>query len=67
MRHPDPRGDRATYQGHYIVQAGERAQDLPVYCTIRRANANKTQASRYRWEGVVALGAPVPAPAPQKR
>jgi hypothetical protein len=66
MRLADPRGDRATYQGAYIVQQGDSVQGLPVYCTIRRGNAQKTQASRYRWEGVVALG-PAPAPTTDKK
>jgi hypothetical protein len=55
-RHEDPRGNRATYEGHYVVQAGDRAADLPVYCAIRRAAQSRVQTSRYRWEGTVAVG-----------
>ena len=66
-RYADPRGERATYAGHYVVQAGDRAADLPVYCAIRRAGQSRVQTSRYRWEGTVAVGAaaagPIGAPA----
>jgi hypothetical protein len=55
-RQADPRGDRATYEGHYVVQAGDRAADLPVYCAIRREGQTRVQTSRYRWEGAVAVG-----------
>lgn len=53
----DPRGDRATYQGHYIVQPGDRGHDLPLTCTIQRGAARRSVAVRYRWEGTLALGA----------
>ena len=51
----DPRGPRATYLGHYIVAAGDRAEELPLLCTIQRGAARRTVAVRYRWEGTVAL------------
>ena len=54
---PDPRGDRATYAGYWIVQPGEQADGLPLLCTIRRQGERKVQASRYRWAGTIALGA----------
>jgi hypothetical protein len=60
-RHPDPRGERATYQGHYVVQSGEQAEGLPVFCTIARTSRQHAQASRYRWSGTVDLGAQMPA------
>jgi hypothetical protein len=56
-RTPDERGERGTYAGHYIVQAGEAAANLPVYCTIQRTAGNRSQMSRYRWEGEVQLSA----------
>jgi hypothetical protein len=59
MRETQPRrrtaGARATYLGHYIVQASDRAEELPVTCTIQRGKARRTVAVRYRWAGSVAL------------
>lgn len=55
--HGDPRGDRASYAGHYVVQPGENARDLPVSATIRAARQNRSSVSRYRWAGSVAFGA----------
>lgn len=55
MRTADPRGDRATYLGHYVVDAADLASELPVMCTIQRGAARRTVASRYRWEGTVSL------------
>ncbi|MEO6593694.1 MAG: hypothetical protein ABIP94_02955, partial [Planctomycetota bacterium] len=54
-RHADPRGDRATYLGHYIVDAADVAKDLPLMCTIQRGSARRTVTSRYHWDGSVAL------------
>ena len=51
----DPRGARATYLGHYIVDAGDLAAELPLLCTIQRGAARRTVAVRYRWEGTVSL------------
>ncbi|MBL8728276.1 MAG: DUF799 family lipoprotein [Planctomycetes bacterium] len=51
----DPRGDRATYLGHYVVAAADAADELPLFCTIQRGNARRTVATRYRWDGTVAL------------
>jgi hypothetical protein len=69
--HPDSRGDRGTYVGHYVVQPGESAKGLPLYCTIRRSSRQAVSSSRYRWEGTVALGdvvaEPVSAPVSQGR
>ncbi len=52
--HADGRGDRATYAGHYIVQPGDPAADLPLFCTIRRSGTHNAP-SRYRWDGAVRL------------
>jgi hypothetical protein len=57
----DSRGDRTTYAGHYIVQAGDAARALPVFTTIGRAQQNRASRSRYRWAGTVDLGAAPPA------
>jgi hypothetical protein len=54
-RHDDPRGARATYVGHYVVQPGDVAGGLPLQCTIRRSAGQRTAGTRYRWEGMVAL------------
>lgn len=56
-RTPDPRGERATYAGHYVVQPGDAAATLPVYCTIRRTAGKRSQLSRYRWDGEVQFSA----------
>ncbi|MBL8756235.1 MAG: hypothetical protein JNK15_23270, partial [Planctomycetes bacterium] len=53
--HADPRGERATYVGHYVVAAADVAEGLPLECTIQRGNARRTVAVRYRWDGTVAL------------
>lgn len=53
----DPRGARASYHGHYIVQPGEAARDLPVHATIRGTRQNHSSASRYRWADSVSFGA----------
>lgn len=50
-----PQGARATYLGHYVVQASDRAEELPVTCTIQRGNARRTVAVRYRYEGTVSM------------
>ena len=55
-REEDPRGARATYLGHYVVQPGDRAEDLPLWCTIQRGAARRMVAARYRYEGTVSLG-----------
>ncbi|HLQ37250.1 MAG TPA: hypothetical protein VK348_05600, partial [Planctomycetota bacterium] len=52
---PDPRGDRAFYQGHYVLQGGELDGELPLYGTIRRREHKRAMLSRYRWDGSVAL------------
>ncbi|HEX5054477.1 MAG TPA: GNA1162 family protein [Planctomycetota bacterium] len=54
-RHADARGERATYIGHYIVDAPDVADDLPLACTIQRGAARRTVTSRYRWDGTLAL------------
>lgn len=51
----DPRGDRATYFGHYVVDVPDLAEELPVTCTIQRGTARRTITTRYRWEGAVSL------------
>lgn len=51
----DPRGDRATYLGHYVVAAADTADELPLFCTIQRGMARRTVATRYRWNGTVSL------------
>ncbi|MBK8978701.1 MAG: hypothetical protein IPM29_22615 [Planctomycetes bacterium] len=56
-RHADPRGERASYAGHYVVQAGDAARGLPVFATIRGQRESRVSASRYRWGGSVDLGA----------
>lgn len=58
----DPRGARATYLGHYIVDSPDIATDLPVICTIQRGALRRTVTSRYRWEGMVALDGAATAP-----
>jgi hypothetical protein len=55
-RHEDPRGPRATYLGHYIVDAVDAATELPLTCTIRRGSARRTIEVHYRWDGTVSLG-----------
>ncbi len=55
-RENDPRGARATYLGHYIVQATDHAEDLPLQCTIQHGAARRMVAARYRYEGSVSLG-----------
>lgn len=54
-RHPDPRGERATYVGHYIVQPGDTAGPLPLSATIHRGMAHRGVASHYAWEGTLSL------------
>lgn len=53
----DPRGARSLYQGHYVVQAMDRAAFLPVSVTIRGNGQNRASATRHRWQGSVSLGA----------
>ncbi|HEX6813601.1 MAG TPA: hypothetical protein VF384_18425 [Planctomycetota bacterium] len=53
----DPRGGRAGYVGHYVVQPGDRASGLPVFATIRTEHQNRSSASRCRWAGTVGFGA----------
>ncbi|MBL8722843.1 MAG: DUF799 family lipoprotein [Planctomycetes bacterium] len=55
--HHDPRGDRATYQGHYVVQRGDQAADLPVMATIERGVQRRSVRTEYRWRGTLRLGA----------
>lgn len=54
-RHPDPRGERATYVGHYIVQPGDLAGPLRLSATIQRGMAQRGVASQYAWEGTLSL------------
>ncbi len=56
-RHPDPRGERATYIGSYVVQPADAAAGLPLHCGIRRQRQGRAVQSRYRWDGTVTLGA----------
>jgi hypothetical protein len=58
----DPRGPRATYAGHYVVQPGDPALALPLFCTVRRPGAHG-QPTRYRWDGTIALAGPPIDPA----
>mgnify|MGYP006990009019 CR=1 FL=1 len=51
----DPRGDRATNLGHYVVTAADTADELPLSCTIQRGMARRTVATRYLWNGTVSL------------
>ncbi|MCA8949765.1 MAG: hypothetical protein KDE27_09700 [Planctomycetes bacterium] len=53
----DPRGDRATYVGHYVLQPGDTAVDLPLGCTIRRGAARRSLSTWYRWERRLSLDA----------
>lgn len=46
---------RATYVGHYVVDAVDAAQGLPLTCTIRRGTARRTTTTLYRWDGTIAL------------
>lgn len=48
------RADQVTYRGTYLVQNGERAQDLPVWCSIRSV-AGRGHAARYRYDQAVSL------------
>lgn len=50
----DPRGARATYEGHYVVQRDEPAATLPLFAAIEQKGRRGTR-SRYRWEGEVRL------------
>lgn len=52
----DPRGARATYVGHYVVDAVDRGDELPVLCTIQRGTTRRPVATRYRFDGTVSLG-----------
>lgn len=55
----DPRGDRANYSGHYIVQAGDVGTDLPVGCSIRGVGQGRSTTARYVWDGSIDIdGAP---------
>jgi hypothetical protein len=54
-RHDDPRGPRATYLGHYIVDAADAADGLPLTCTIHRGSARRSVEVHYRWDGTVSL------------
>ncbi len=54
-RHPDARGERATYRGHYVVQPGDLAADLPLVCTIERGMARQQVAYHFAWTGRIAL------------
>lgn len=53
----DPRGDRATYVGHYVLQPGDTARDLPLAATIRRGAARRSVVTWYRWERRLSLAA----------
>ncbi|MEZ6038400.1 MAG: DUF799 family lipoprotein [Planctomycetota bacterium] len=55
-RTADPRGERATYVGHYVVDAADAARGLPLVCTIQRGGARRKVAVRYRWDGTLTLG-----------
>lgn len=65
-RDDGPQGARATYLGHYVVQASDRAEELPVTCTIQRGKARRTVAVRYRWEGTVSLAGERPGEATER-
>lgn len=51
----DATAGRAHYAGHYVVAAGEAADELPLVATIRRGSARRSVAARYRWDGTVTL------------
>lgn len=51
----DARGERATYRGHYVVQAGDDAHELPLRCTIQRGAARRSIAYHYPWQGTVGV------------
>lgn len=59
-RHADVRGERVTYTGHYVVQPGDRAEGLPLTCTIRRHGAGRVSATHYRWDGTVDVDGSAP-------
>ena len=47
---PDARGDRAVYEGRYVVQDADPRADFPLFVTIARSGGH-AQKSRYRWDG----------------
>ncbi|MCA8956151.1 MAG: hypothetical protein KDC87_08755 [Planctomycetes bacterium] len=55
-RFEDPRGARATYEGHYVVQEVDPRVRLPVYGTIHPAGSPRAMMTRYRWGGEVEIG-----------
>lgn len=64
----EPRGNRAVYAGHYVVQPGDDVDGLPVGCSIRSAGNRRELAARYLWTGTVDLhGGAAAAAAPAGR
>ncbi len=58
---PDVRGDRAVYEGRYVVQDAEPRADFPLFVTIARRGGH-AQKSRYRWDGELRIeGSPDPS------
>lgn len=58
---PDARGDRAVYEGRYVVQDAEPRADFPLFVTIARRGGH-AQKSRYRWDGELRIeGSPDPS------
>lgn len=53
----DARGARATYEGHYVVQAGDPALRVPLFASIA-SPGSRGSASRCRWEGAIEIVAP---------
>jgi hypothetical protein len=57
-RHADPRGERATYRGHYVVDAVDVASGLVLSATIQRGGARRGAAVHYAAIARVDLGRP---------
>ncbi len=53
---PDPRGDRAVYEGRYVVQPETADGYFPLFVTIARQGAH-AKRSRYRWDGELRIEA----------
>lgn len=47
---PDARGDRAVYEGRYVVQETDPRASYPLFVTIAR-RGGRAQKNRCRWDG----------------
>jgi hypothetical protein len=54
--HEHARGDRATYRGHYVVDAADQGQGLVLVATIQRGGVGRSAAVRYAAAARVDLG-----------